>query len=1324
MLIAFILLGAYFSLAQIQAFPSAMGAGAFARADIDYELYEVTNLNETGPGSLWYGLGDNRIIVFRVSGIIDIPNIISTRSFSNCIVLGQTAPSPGITIVSNGWRWNGVENVVFRYVKFRTWQCRSDINDPCGVDNIDVTGLNGNINSNIIFDHCSFAFGGDEFLSFRGDTHTTTVQNCIFSFGKTGMLAGDSDDTSRGWDFSIINNFWHTIGKRTPNPNSNGRIDVIGNVTYNILNQGMRTTGSVQLNEIGNYYKRTGGHRLNFGGGATPLVHTSNNRFGNTLTENGQDNSVIWYNWLGGPDPAPDDFVDTPFTLLNYTQTLPDGDDALSQVENRALGANAYLNNSGVPIFSLDELDTVAYDQFDTDNYFDWDDGTGNNTQGSWELIPERQWLLDNQSNFGQIENEHDQNTHNGVVPNSWIIDRGLDPVNFNPLGNELDPIYTNIEIYSFGVDEDFGNQVNAGSDVSICEGETVELTASLADSFVWSTGETTASISVSPTETTTYTVTGIHSDGSETTDEVVVNVNLLPEANAGEDETICIGTQIMLTAEGGDAYLWSTGDTSQSITVAPEITTTYTVTVYSNGCESIDSVTVFVLPIPIADAGDDQEILQGDSATLTAEGGQTYLWSTGETTQSIIVTPNTSNTYSVTVFQDGCQDTDDILVTVIEPVIVDAGEDQNVCFGESVTLTATVSPNDNGASYLWSTGETTQSITVNPEVTTTYSVSVNNALSTDSDDVSVIVNPIPIANAGEDEILCLGASVILTASGGESYQWSTGETTQSIEVAPNEDTTYSVTVSENGCEASDEVIVFVQELPTAYAGEDVMIVQGQPTTLTASGGGTYLWSTGETTQSIVVSPDVSTTYEVTVNVNGCQDSDEVTVTLMDQVAADAGEDETICIGSSVTLTASGGDTYSWNTGETTESITVSPSEDTIYTVTAIIGNESDSDSVTVFVNPLPEANAGEDITINEGDSGILTASGGDSYLWNTGETTQSINVNPIVDVTFTVTVYQNGCENTDSVNVFVNPAAEANAGDDIAICNGEQTTLTATGGDLYLWSTGETTQSINVAPTNTTNYSVIVSNDFSSDTDEVTVFVNPLPELEVSGDVSILKGEFVTLSASGANTYEWSNGAVLPNIAVSPMETTTYFVTGFINNCSDTKEVTVSVFDEVVASAGSDVSICAGESTMLTASGGDNYLWSNGEITQSIEVSPLEDTLYTVIVTNELDSDTDSVEVLVSQCVTEEINLDFDYQIYLTSGNPNELNISLSGLDGDAAILMHDLTGKLLYTESFDDNNGSSFIRKLNVGGYSKSIYLITLEEQGRKITKKVVFN
>ncbi len=437
--------------AQVKAFPTAEGAGALSRADTPYELYEVTNLDSSGPGSLWNALGDDRIIVFRVSGIIDIPTT-NTRSFKNTIVLGQTAPEPGITVVGNGWRWSGVENAIFRYIRFRTWQCRGDLNEPCGVDNIDVAGL-GEVNRNIIFDHCSFGFGGDEFLSFRGDTHTATVQHCLFAYGKTGMLAGDSDDTSRGYDFSILHNFWHTIGKRTPNPNSDGRIDVIGNVTYNILNLGMRTGGSLQLNEIGNAYRRASRHKLSFGGDATPKVHTSNNRYGDTITANGQDNTVLWESWLDGRDPEPGDFVDTPFPLLDYSSPLPDGDDALLLVENREHGANAYLDDSGNPVLGMDALDTTAYEQFDDGVYFDWDDGTGNRTQGSWKLIPERQWLIANQDNFGVVINEHDQATHTGVVPNVWITSRGLDPGTFDPLGNDLDPVYTNIEVYSFGVD-------------------------------------------------------------------------------------------------------------------------------------------------------------------------------------------------------------------------------------------------------------------------------------------------------------------------------------------------------------------------------------------------------------------------------------------------------------------------------------------------------------------------------------------------------------------------------------------------------------------------------------------------------------------------------------------------------------------------------------------------------------------------------------------------------------------------------------------------------------------------------------------------------
>ena len=103
-----------------------------------------------------------------------------------------------------------------------------------------------------------------------------------------------------------------------------------------------------------------------------------------------------------------------------------------------------------------------------------------------------------------------------------------------------------------------------------------------------------------------------------------------------------------------------------------------------------------------------------------------------------------------------------------------------------------------------------------------------------------------------------------MTASGGSVYKWSTGATTMSITVSPGVTTTYSVTVSEGFVSDTDEVIVTVSEVPLADAGTDVTIESGQSTTLTATGGDTYIWSNGAATASITVNPTVTTTYEVT----------------------------------------------------------------------------------------------------------------------------------------------------------------------------------------------------------------------------------------------------------------------------------------------------------------------------------------------------------------------------------------------------------------------------------------------------------------------------
>jgi hypothetical protein len=308
-------------------------------------------------------------------------------------------------------------------------------------------------------------------------------------------------------------------------------------------------------------------------------------------------------------------------------------------------------------------------------------------------------------------------------------------------------------------------------------------------------------------------------------------------------------------------------------------------------------------------------------------------------------------------------------------------------------------------------------------------------------------------------------------------------------------------------------------------------------------------------------------------------------------------------------------------------------------------------------------------------------------------------------------------------------------AGQDENVCENDtyEVVLTASPGDSYLWSTGETTQSIVVSPLSTTTYSVTVASGIQEDTDDVTVFVNPNPDVVIlNGEsVDIMSGDFVTLSASGANTYEWNNGATQPNIAVSPSQTTTYEVRGYIGNCYDEKQVTVNVIPEVEADAGDDQDICLGDVVTLTATGGDEYVWSTGETTQSIQVSPTETTEYTVTVFNALDFDEDTVTVFVDNNCNDGVvvdnpvdgpALDFDFSVYPNPAT-EYVDIKLSGSDQLTGFYLYDLTGKLIFQKRVENENLSvSSTTRIDVSSLRPGIYLVKLADVQRELYKRLI--
>jgi hypothetical protein len=483
----------------------------------------------------------------------------------------------------------------------------------------------------------------------------------------------------------------------------------------------------------------------------------------------------------------------------------------------------------------------------------------------------------------------------------------------------------------------------------------------------------------------------------------------------------ITSGQSSTLTASGGTSYLWSTGANTPSINVSTAGTYSVTAT-DASGCTGTASATVVVFCLPNIAISGDLSLCTGQTSTLTATGGTSYLWSTDATTNTINITA--AAVYSVTATDaNGCTGTASVTATQNPTVTPGISGDLDFCQGQSSTLTAL-----GGTSYLWSTGVSAPSI--NTSVAGTYLVTATDASGcTGTASATVGVFSLPNAAIAGNLSLCAGSTSTLTASGGLSYLWSTGASTTSITV--NTAGMYSVTVTnDDGCTGTGSVVVVSNSLPTVSITGDLNICTGETTQLTASSGGlAYAWSTGASTQSISIS--AGGIYSVTfTDANSCSNSASATVNQNPAIVLAPVVIATSCNGGSngaINLSASGGIPsfqFVWNNGATSQNLTNIPAG--YYTVTATDASGCTTAASATVSQPvaIQIISTITPVDCNLGANGAvaLAVSGGIgaySYAWSNGATTKDLLAVPIGSYTVTVTD-ANGCTAVASDNVAI----------------------------------------------------------------------------------------------------------------------------------------------------------------------------------------------------------------------------------------------------------------------------------------------------------------
>tara|TARA_B100000683_G_scaffold277914_1_gene340599 strand:+ start:756 stop:7997 length:7242 start_codon:yes stop_codon:yes gene_type:complete len=744
------------------------------------------------------------------------------------------------------------------------------------------------------------------------------------------------------------------------------------------------------------------------------------------------------------------------------------------------------------------------------------------------------------------------------------------------------------------------------------------------------------------------------------------------PTVSLGIDLTICSGDSLQLDAgnPGALSWVWSNGETTQ--TIQAKTAGEYSVVVTTvGGCQTVDTMDLDLVSVTV-DLGNDTSLCFGDSVMIDAGNPDAveWDWNSGDTTQSFYV--STTGQFIVEVTDtNGCTNgADTINVTVNALPVVDLGNDTAVCVGDSITFGGPT-----GGSSVWNIGEKTDSITVGSAgIYVLVNTDANNCV--DSDSVVLTINALPVVDLGNDTTICPDSSLTLNAIGGSEWDWSTNESTPSIET----DTAgiYSVKIKDsNGCLNTDTINVSIASASEVDLGADTSICFGEFLLLSLDPGGEeYAWNTLDTTRSVKVFESKSIIASVTYP-GGCLYSDTIEVSVDPLPEVSLGNDTAICTGDTIILDSGDGIKWEWNTGGVDSTVSV---EAGTYSVLVTDTNGCiGSDEITISNHLVNTIGLGKDTSFCIGDTITLDAGNGDGWEWSTTAITQGIEVSD-AGTYWVAKTDSNDCETRDTIVVVSEDLPVVDLGpSDTTICVENEYVLDPGNEGLEIvWNNSDTgrLKLVNGAGV----YKVTVTNDARcSAYDSITINFYDVPEIEISSkDTSMCLGYSVDITVGDFYTsYAWTNSSSISN-TITVDESNTYEVTIIdTNGCEGSESVDVTVLPLPEIGLESTENFCAySEGLILTVNtSGADYLWSNGEETRSITIdSPGS---YWVDVKDINDCfNSDTVEVVeaflnvslgedISVCGVETVTVDAgDYALEIWNGNDTSSVYVLSESD------------------------------------------------------------